>query len=457
MGSLIIIPGWLCFVFFSALVILFILTCFQERDWSAAGRGCLFFVPMLGIFAISLIVDVPAQPWIVMAILVLGGVFVLLLILPSEPGRSIRLISRQEQIDERDALFHRFYRLTPGTPEFEAYYREHPDKANFDEMVRALPSLGRPGSKTYHPLASPLQVATFSVLNKITREIGWEAAPIEAQPVQASPEESTQCIKGFAHYLGADLVGMTRLNPAYVYSHIGRSPGEWGAPIELDHDYAIAIAVEMTHEMIRHAPETATTTETAFKYFESAKIAMILARYINLLGYEARAHVDGNYRVMCIPVAADAGLGELGRLGLLITPEFGPRVRLSLVTTNLPLLPDKPITFGVQHFCSFCKRCATNCPSGSIDAGEKAIYAGVEKWQSEQDNCYRFWRKQGTDCAICIKVCPYSNPNSLMHNMIRWVIRRNNLARRFAFWCDEFIYGDRRSNRFPTPHWHSTS
>ena len=56
----------------------------------------------------------------------------------------------------------------------------------------------------------------------------------------ASPEEFTRRVKGFARYLGARLVGTTKLNPAYVYSHIGRSPGQWGDPIRLDHTHAVA-------------------------------------------------------------------------------------------------------------------------------------------------------------------------------------------------------------------------
>lgn len=455
MDSGILIAAWIVFTIFSAIVILFILTCLWEQHWRAAARAFLVFTPMQGMFAFLLIFEFPAKQTILLSLIVAGGTFLSLIILPIKPAHSMRYLGRQERIDERDALFHRFYRIKPRTAEFNAYYHDHPEKMEPDERIRSLPSLGGSGSKTYHPLVSPFQVATFSVLEKITREIEWEPTPIEAQPVHASPEEFSKRVKGFARYLGADLVGTTRLNPAYIYSHVGRSPGRWGAPIELEHKYAIAIAVEMTHDMIRHAPENATTTESAFKYFEAAKIAMIIARYIKLLGYEARAHVDGNYRVMCIPIAADAGLGELGRLGLLITPEYGPRVRLSVVTTNLPLTQDEPITFGVQHFCSFCKKCATNCPSSSVDGGEKAIYAGAEKWQSEQESCYRFWRKQGTDCAICIKVCPYSNPNTLIHNMIRWLVRRNNSARRLAFWADKVFYGNYRKSRFPLPDWHA--
>ena len=144
-----------------------------------------------------------------------------------------------------------------------------------------------------------------------------------------------------------------------------------------------------------------------------------------------------------------------GRLGLLITPRFGPRVRLAVVTTNLPLVPDKPIHFGVQHFCEFCKKCADCCPSASIDAGEKAVHNGVEKWQSEQESCYRFWRIQGTDCAVCIRVCPYSHPGTPLHNMVRWAITRNPAARRLALLADDLFYGRRPKPDSEFPDWHA--
>jgi reductive dehalogenase len=210
----------------------------------------------------------------------------------------------------------------------------------------------------------------------------------------------------------------------------------------------------MDNDMIRHAPDLPVTTETAFAYFEVGKVAMMLARYINMLGYNARAHVDGNYRVLCVPVAADAGLGELGRLGLLITPGYGPRIRLSVVTTNLELLQDEPVAFGVQEFCGFCMKCAFNCPSGSIEKGNKREIKGVEKWQSQQESCYAYWRKQGTDCSLCIRVCPYAHPRNLMHDVVRWGIRRNGLARRLALAGDDLLYGRRPRGRFPLPDWH---
>lgn len=452
--SWILVLGWIGWGLVALLAGAFLVTFLWEREWRAVGLTLALAVLPVALLA-ALLLPFPGRPWVILSLLAFGGAALGAVVLPLEPNEPLRIVAPQYRIDERDAVFHRFYRLEPGTREFEAYYRQHPDKVEFDDEVRALPRLAEPAAKTYDPLASPFQAATFDVLEEITREIDRSPSPIGAKRVEAAPEELTRRIKGFARYLGAQLVGTTTLNPAYLYSHIGRSPGPWGAPITLDHTHAIAIAVEMDYGMVRHAPEIPTTTETARQYFEAARIALIVARYIHLLGYEARAHVDANYRVMCIPIAVDAGLGELGRLGLLITPEFGPRARLSVVTTTLPLTQDPPIRMGVQDFCSICRKCATFCPSGAVDGGEKAVYAGVEKWQTRRDTCYRFWRTVGSDCAICIKVCPYSNPRSPVHGLVRWAIRRNARLRRLVLIGDDLFYGSRRKAHRALPDWHA--
>jgi len=444
------------FILLAIFGTVFVLTSVQEQNWMAARRGSVVFILILICYTLLLVFEFPGKIWIMATLLITGSLLVLGILLPINKSYPLQIVKKQSRIDERDALFHRFYRIKPGTPEFEAYYQQHPEKIKTDQKIRKKPALCSPGSKTYHPLVSPFQIAMFSIFEDISGDIDWSPAPVEEQPIAATSDEFTKRIKGFAKYLGADLVGTTRLNSAYIYSHIGRSAGEWGAPIELNHTYAIAIGVEMSADMVRSAPESPTLTETAYRYLEAGKIAMILARYINLLGYEARAHVDGNYRVLCPPIAVDAGLGELGRLGLLITPQFGPRLRLSVVTTNLPLLQDQPITFGVQHFCSFCKKCADYCPSGAVDNGEKSVYAGVEKWQSHQEKCYRYWRTQGTDCAVCMKVCPYSYPDSWLHNFIRWIVQRNNFARRLAYFGDAFFYNNPTKADYNLPDWHLT-
>jgi len=87
-----------------------------------------------------------------------------------------------------------------------------------------------------------------------------------------------------------------------------------------------------------------------------------LAEAIRMMGYNAIPCKNGT--ALSIPLAIDAGLGQLGRNGLLITPKYGPAVRIGKVLTDMPLVPDRPIDFGVTEFCQSCKKCAEHCPPG---------------------------------------------------------------------------------------------
>jgi reductive dehalogenase len=149
---------------------------------------------------------------------------------------------------------------------------------------------------------------------------------------------------------------------------------------------------------------------------------------------------------MLPPVAYDAGLGELGRMGYLVSPKFGGRIRLGAVTTDLPLIPDKPINFGLQDFCERCKKCAINCPSGAIPSGSKSEVRGVRKWKMNAELCLYYWRAIGTDCGLCMKVCPFSHPPTTIHNLIRLGIKNSSLARRISLWGDDIFYG--KKNKF---------
>ena len=448
------ISGWTAFALVALFGILFVATFVSEWEKRPAVISLAVTMAALAILGTLLLADIPSREWIVpgliLFVVIAGGVIAL----PKTKSEGLRVVGERSRVDERDVVLSRFYRIEEGTPEFEAYYENHPEKREFDEKLRAMPGLAQRGSKTYDPVTSGFQAACFDLTEDITRDLDWSPAPIDGRKVEIDPTDAAMRLKGFARYLGAASVGCTRLDPAHVYSNIGRSPGKWGEPIDLSHTHAIALTVPMAHEMVRLAPDSPTTTETALEYLQAARIAMVLARYLNKLGYEARAHVDGNYRVMCVPVAVDAGLGELGRIGLLVTPQLGPRVRLAVVTTDLPLEQDEPITFGVQDFCRTCMKCADICPSTSIDKGEKLDHSGVEKWQSRQDTCYRYWRTAGSDCGLCIKVCPYSHPAGSAHDMVRWLIKRNPMARRLALWSDDLLYGRRPAARYPNPDWH---
>jgi epoxyqueuosine reductase QueG len=233
-----------------------------------------------------------------------------------------------------------------------------------------------------------------------------------------------------------------------VYTHVGRGTGVYGEEIVLDHERALAFTVEMDHAVMASAPEAPVVAESARQYVESARIAVQLASLIRDAGYPARAHIDGNYRVIAPLVARDAGLGEIGRMGLLMTPGLGPRVRLGVVTTTLRLEPDPPgDDLSMLDFCLVCRKCAESCPPGAIPEGDRLPEEGALRWRIDSESCFRYWNVVGTDCGKCMSVCPYSHPDNAAHNLMRWATRRSGAARRVLLRLDDLFYGRKPASR----------
>jgi len=353
------------------------------------------------------------------------------------------------QIDERDIMFARA-RLRRGSPEYASYYAAHPDKQAVDDEIRALPGLLSPQSALADMLLFTSPEASFTLTGALRDAVdGPAAAPAQ----QFSPEAISGYLKHLARYYGALEVGITPLEPYHMYSHVGRGTGTFGEPIRLEHTWAIAFTVEMDREMIAANPQAPGSMESAKEYVESARVAVQLAAAIRALGYPARAHIDGNYRVVAPLVARDAGLGEIGRMGLLMTPRQGPRVRLGVVTTSLPLraAPHRPDP-AVLDFCGICQKCAACCPSQSIPRGPRREIGGVLRWQIDSESCYRYWCTVGTDCGRCMTVCPYSHPDNPYHNLVRWGIAHSYLFRRAALKLDDLFYGQKPAPGAP-PSW----
>lgn len=354
-----------------------------------------------------------------------------------------------KQVDERDIMFARAH-LSPGSPEHEAYYAMRPENLASDEKIRTLPGLLSPDAQKANAQVFAVADASFELTGAVREEVDGAVAPNRAQK---GPTENTSFLKDLTLYLGARSVGITALQPYHVYSHIGRGSGTYGEPIDVEHSYAIAFSVEMDYEIMRSAPNAPVVMESARQYVEAAKIALQLGYFIRSQGYPARAHIDGNYRVIAPLVARDAGLGEIGRMGLLMTPELGPRVRLGVVTTDIPINPDPRYNGEAMiDFCRICVKCAENCPSKSIPFDGRQEIDGALRWRINPDTCFRYWNVIGTDCGLCMAVCPYSHPDNWEHNAIRWAIHRSGAARRAALWLDDLFYG-RKPPRHPAPEW----
>jgi len=386
---------------------------------------------------------------VILGVVVAGGIVgAVLFLLPIGRVERGNDVPRQ-RFDERDIMFARV-RLIPGSSEYAAYYAMRPENRATDDRTRALPGLLSLTASKANPLAFASAEASFCLTGALRGEVDGPVAQVRSKLTAA---QMTSYIQSLTRYYGAYTVGITELQPYHVYSHVGRGRGDYGAPITLDHRYAIAFTVEMDHAMMGPAPDAPVVMESARQYVEAARVALQLGYLIRWLGYPARAHIDGNYRVIAPLVARDAGLGEIGRMGLLMTPGLGPRVRLGVVTTDLPLIPDqRSDDTSVIDFCRICQKCAETCPGQSIPLGDREEIDGALRWRINSDSCFRYWNLIGTDCGRCVAVCPYSHPNNPAHNLVRWAVRHSGLARRAALWMDDAFYGCKPAPR-PAPGW----
>ena len=277
------------------------------------------------------------------------------------------------------------------------------------------------------------------------------------------PQNISNGIKKAGKFFGAAQIGICEVDRRWIYSQgYNMTPEGVGAPHEIDipesHKYAIVIAIEMDYDAIACSPQGPSTFATGLGYSKMAFTAGLLATYIRGLGYNAIP--SGNDTACSVPMAIDAGLGELARNGLLITPELGPRLRLAKVFTDLPLIADKPIEFGVWEFCKTCKKCADHCPSNAISHNDPTEVPndisnreGVLKWHVNAEKCLTFWaNNSGIDCSNCIRTCPFNKPKGLLHDVVRGIIRHSRIFNRTLVFMDDLLgYGKKKDsdNFFP--------
>ena len=231
--------------------------------------------------------------------------------------------------------------------------------------------------------------------------------------IQVKNQKSlTKEVKKTAIDFGAYTIGITKVNPLWIYS---KNMENENINISQNCKYAIVMTVKMEGHMIKKSPSYNASVATGLTYSKIAFLISCMAEFIRSLGYDAIPM--GNDTALSIPLAIDAGLGQLGRNGLLITPEYGPCVRICKIFTNLPLHVDKPIDFGVTEFCKTCNKCSESCDADAIQKVKEPSFRiecpsnnkGIFRWAINHDKCYNFWIKNGGDCSNCIKVCPFFN------------------------------------------------
>ncbi len=309
--------------------------------------------------------------------------------------------------------------------------------------------LGKPLHNWYFNRTSKDPLGRIATANSSAdRRNALEAVIAQAPRGKINPDKTpvtdakamTAHIKAVAKYLGASDVGIMRVHPSFLYTE-GRYPDEGtgtagpaAEPASAEQTakrfpYAIALVYAWDYDMGRaHRHRIGDTAYHFGAEFLRSTYAN-LAGYIRELGYSAIQRV-----ATPMPVALGAGLGEVGRHGMLITEKFGARVHLGdPILTDLPLEVDEPIDIGVEDFCKICKKCANTCPTNSIVAEGKEVVNGIEKYKINWETCYRlrphvmqYWEI----CLTCVAVCPYTKPNSWWRTLAVQTIKRTPIPAR---------------------------
>jgi reductive dehalogenase len=338
-------------------------------------------------------------------------------------GRSVRVVGRWESVDAAQTPHEKNKRGELGKPLFNWYFNRTPKDA--------LSRISFPQS------AADRRNTLQNAVGRAPR------GAVNADRIAVTdPQALARHIKRVARSFGADVVGIAAVYPSMLYSGSRGAPddgtgaNEGGGGPKADstemarkYPFAICLCTAWDYNMIQahrhHIGDHA-------YHFSQAKLQLVyanLAAYIRELGYDAVQN-----RVQAMPAALAAGVGELGRNGMLITEKFGARVHLGdPILTNLPLIPDKPLDIGVEDFCQVCRKCATTCPTNSISMEGKVVHNGVEKYKINWETCYRlrayvmdFWEV----CLTCVTVCPYTKPNTWWRTLAVESLRRTPFALR---------------------------
>ena len=212
-----------------------------------------------------------------------------------------------------------------------------------------------------------------------------------------SLSDMTSEIKELAMKFGAGSVGISPMIKQALYKHG-----------EINYTNAIVILYPMDGNEMKYVTTDRAGTETMRAYMEITKAAITISEKIRAMGWRARAYCEGA-DLLHIPLAINAGLGELGKHGSLICREFGSSMRIATVLTDLPLNHDKPIDIAVDDLCIGCRRCTIDCPVDAI-SDDKQMVRGEEKWYVDFDKCVPYFTETA-GCGICIEVCPWSKPD----------------------------------------------
>ena len=296
--------------------------------------------------------------------------------------------------------------MEPGTERYNRYYEGHPEKKAIDDELRSA----QPGKFSHAMPEAPMVETTFALITRLRDFVrGFEGeyqAPVHLKEAISSSDLTAYLKKILAAY-GAVVSGGTITDEECAYSVRGRGE-RYGRQNNELLPYTMVYAMEMSVEEMRTAPGIREAAEVAGTYLRVAVPGLVIASYLRGLGYNAVCHMDGESELVLPPIAARAGIGQIGRHGLIVNKKYGSRIRLGAVTTDAQLQLDEPVDFKLPKVCEVCRKCSELCPVGAIPKGSIIDDYATMVRSIDHETCFSAWKQFGTDCGVCVSACPYS-------------------------------------------------
>ncbi len=314
-----------------------------------------------------------------------------------------------KKYDERETLFSRVS-LKKGTEEYKEFYRNnHHTKRDDDKQRNVAFRHKLRKSDRFKELFFPLLKDNKRYIKTVFDMV--ESKPVSKKRVSIDSAFSSN-LKEIAKYYGATDVGIVKLTDYSYYSTHGGVSKElnkntYNKKITPKYTSAIVFTILMDKNQINRGPQFEELLATEEAYVKVATVGSRIAMYLKELGYNAMFNNSEFYLSPLVPLAYDAGLGEIGMCNHLVTKKYGNNVRLGAVFTTLEVNYDKPINFGLTDFCKRCALCLSNCPSKAITHLPRVV--NDRQFYKFYDNrCFDMWLKSGTDCGTCISTCPFT-------------------------------------------------
>ena len=350
-------------------------------------------------------------------------------------------------IERFDRRRNAFMVIHPDNPYLEDFREKFIKRTGHGSFLTTLPYSEL---EVEDRIGQSLQLASYRLC------VEHHPKPLDITPPEGRVEVTdrawmSRLIKKVGLLFGADMVRIARLDQRWVYQGL-----------DIPHKYVVVCAVTHKPSLNNLAPSHFSVFSVGDTYSRLKLITTQLADFIRGLGHDAAYRETlgvVNPELNMVPIAMDAGFGEFARNGRVLSPESGINLRFKPVTTDLPLEPDKPISFNVHEFCMACEHCATYCPANAIPFGPPTddpptIHnnAGARKWYIRADRCLTFWavnKKKWTSCGgRCIAVCPWNKPRNALHNTVRWAaIHSPEMVKKMLVWGDRVVYRRRKSIR----------